>query len=95
MMPQTTYGMSACNGCHRHARVLHVVDKALFCDDCSEKSGEIDRKLSRTRSNDPVDCDFCKKRVDFDARMAVVVRECGGAVLCDGCKLLAMARQAA
>jgi hypothetical protein len=86
--------MSACNGCHRHARVLHVVDKALFCDDCSEKSNEIDRQLSRTRSSDPVACDGCSDRVDFDARMAVVVRECGGAVLCDTCKPNAMAREA-
>ena len=94
-MSQTTYGMSACNGCHRHARVLHVVDKALFCDDCSAKSNEIDRELLRTRSSDPVDCEFCKTRVAFDARMAVVVRNCGGAVLCEACKMLAMARQVA
>ena len=94
MTAQAPYGMSACNGCHRHARVLHVVDKALFCDDCSEKSEQIDKKLARTRSSDPVACDSCKKRVDFDARMAVVVRECGGAVLCDLCKPVAMARQA-
>lgn len=94
MTAPSTYALSVCNGCHRHARVLHVVDKALFCDDCSEKSDEIDRKLARTRSTDPVACDGCKKHVDFDARMAVVIRECGGAVLCELCKPVAMSRQA-
>ena len=94
MAAPSTYELSVCNGCHRRALVLHVVDKALFCDDCSAKSDEIDRKLARTRSADPVACDSCKKPVDFDARMAVVVRECGGAVLCDLCKPNAMSRQA-
>jgi len=94
MTTPTTYGMSPCAGCHRHARVLHVVDKAMFCDDCSEKSKKIDKQLAHTRSGDPVDCDGCGDRVTFDARMAVVVRECGGAVLCETCKPTAMAREA-
>lgn len=78
----------------RHAFVLRVVDGAKLCDGCAEKSAKIDRLLSRVRSSDPVDCDGCGDRVEFDARVAVVVRECGGAVLCDSCKPAAMERQA-
>lgn len=84
---------SACGGCSRHAFVLSVVDGTKLCDDCSEKSAEIDRQLARVRSCDPVDCDGCGDGVHFDARVALVVRECGGAVLCDFCKPTAMERQ--
>ena len=89
-----TYGTSACDGCKRHAFVLRVVDGAKLCDGCAEKSALIDRQLEHVRSNDPVDCDGCGDNVEFDARIAVVVRECGGAVLCDFCKPTAMERQA-
>ena len=59
-----------------------------------EKSALIDQQLARVQSSDPVDCDGCGDNVEFDARVAVVVRECGGAVLCDFCKPVAMERQA-
>ena len=94
MAHAATYGTSACDGCKRHAFVLRVVDGAKLCDGCAEKSALIDRQLSRVRSSDPVDCDGCGDHVEFDARVAVVVRECGGAVLCDFCKPVAMERQA-
>ena len=90
----STYGTSACGGCRRHAFVLRVVDGAKLCDGCAEKSAQIDRQLARVRSRDPVDCDGCGDNVEFDARVAVVVRECGGAVLCAFCKPVAMERQA-
>ena len=90
----SAYGTSACDGCKRHAFVLRAVDGAKLCDRCAEKSALIDRQLARVCSSDPVDCDGCGDNVDFDARVAVVVRECGGAVLCDFCKPSAMERQA-
>lgn len=90
----STYGTIACDGCTHHALVLRVVAGAKFCDGCAEKSALIDRKLLSVYSNDPVNCDGCGDDVTFDARTAVVVRECGGAVLCDLCKPVAMERQA-
>jgi len=80
------YRTSTCDGCKRHAFVLRVIDDAKLCDDCAEKSELIDQQLVSVRSSDPVDCDGCGDGVLFDARVAVVVRECGGAVLCDFCK---------
>jgi len=91
----STYGTAACVGCNQHAFVLRVVDGTKLCDFCADKSALIDRKLLRVRSSDPVGCDGCGVNVEFDARIAIVVRECGGAVLCDGCKPVAMDRQAA
>ena len=88
----TTYGTSACDGCRRHAFVLRVVDDAKLCEGCVEKSAIIDQQLERVQSSDPVDCDGCGDDVDFDARVAVVVRECGGAVLCDFCKPVTVER---
>lgn len=88
------YGTSACDGCKHHAFVLRVVDDSKLCDGCVEKSALIDQQLARVCSGDPVDCDGCGDRVEFDARVAVVVRECGGAVFCDFCKPAAMERQA-
>jgi hypothetical protein len=82
---QTRVGV-ACDGCGRHARVMREVDDARLCDGCVEKSARIDRQLATVASNDPVSCDGCDVGVDFDARVAVVVRECGGFVLCDRCK---------
>lgn len=76
----------ACDGCDRRARVLHIVDDARLCGGCVEKSERIDRQLATVASSDPVSCDGCDECVDFDARVAVVVRECGGAVFCDRCK---------
>jgi hypothetical protein len=78
----------ACDGCARAAFELRAVDGAKLCESCAEKSARIDRRLATTRSEDPVYCDGdgCNTRVDFDARVAVVTRECGGAVLCDHCK---------
>ena len=84
---------SACEGCKLYAFVLRVVDGAKLCDGCVEKSALIDALLASVRSEDPVDCDGCGDSVEFDARVAVVVRECGGAVLCDFCKPVAMERQ--
>lgn len=94
MERSATYGTTACDGCKRHAFVLRVVDGAKLCDGCAEKSAQIDRQLARVRPGDPVDCDGCGDNVEFDARVAVVVRECGGAVFCDFCKPAAMAREA-
>ena len=94
-MEQTqVYGTFACGGCRRHVFVLRVVDGATLCEGCVEKSERIDRQLAGVRSSDPVDCDGCGDNVEFDARVAVVARECGGAVLCDFCKPVAMERQA-
>jgi hypothetical protein len=89
----STCRTTACEGCNQHAFVLRIVDGTKLCDGCVEKSALIDRKLETVRSCDPVDCDGCGDRVTFDARIAVVVRECGGAVLCDSCKPVAMERQ--
>lgn len=86
MDPQHAYATSSCDGCQRRAFLLRVVDDAKLCDGCAQKSAEIDRQLAGTRSDDPVDCDGCGDDVDFDARVAVVVRQCGGAVLCGYCK---------
>ena len=94
MEQASTYKTSACDGCKHHKFVLRVVDGAKLCDGCAEKSALIDQQLARVRSNDPVDCDGCGDHVEFDARVAVVVRECGGAVLCDFCKPAAMERHA-
>lgn len=93
MTAVASQGTSACEGCKRYAFVLRVVDGAKLCDGCVEKSALIDEQLASVRSEDPVDCDGCGDHVDFDARIAVVVRECGGAVLCDFCKPTAMERQ--
>ena len=79
------YGSSACEGCKQHTRVLCVVDGAKLCDSCAEKSARIDRRLATTRAADPVFCDGCGDRVEFDARVAVVARECGGGILCADC----------
>jgi hypothetical protein len=76
----------ACDGCRRKAFVLRAVDGAKLCDGCAEKSERIDRQLAKVRSDDPVSCDGCGDLVDFDARVAVVARACGGGVLCDQCK---------
>ncbi len=94
MSSRATYGTFACDGCRRHAFVLRVVDGAKLCDGCTEKSARIDQQLAHVLSSDPVDCDGCGDHVDFDARVAVVARECGGAVLCDDCKSATMVREA-
>jgi hypothetical protein len=85
-LASTCVGPSGCDGCKRAAFVLHAVDGAKLCNSCAEKSARIDRRLATTRSEDPVYCDGCGDHVDFDARVAVVTRECGGVVLCDRCK---------
>lgn len=85
-MEQASTYAAACEGCARTVFELHVVDGAKFCGECVEKSARIDRRLATTRSEDPVYCDGCEERAEFDARTAVVVRECGGAVLCDRCR---------
>lgn len=90
----STYGTIACDGCCRYAFVLRAVDDAKLCEDCAKKSALIDQQLAGVQSSDPVDCDGCADRVEFDARVAIVVRECGGAVLCDLCKPIAMEREA-
>jgi hypothetical protein len=80
----------ACDGCTRTVFELHAVDGAKLCGSCAEKSARIDRRLAVTLSEDPVWCDGCDDRVDFDARIAVVTRECGGVVLCNTCKPVAI-----
>lgn len=87
-------GAFACDGCRRTTFVLNAVDDARLCDGCAEKSARIDRRLATTCSEDPVFCDGCDERLDFDARIAVVTRECGGGVLCTGCKTVAATERA-
>lgn len=90
MMTQLT----TCDGCSAPAFVLRAIDGAKLCEGCSEKSDRIDRELATTASDDPVMCDSCKDRVLFDARIAVVVRGCGGGVLCEDCKAISLERAA-
>ena len=85
---------AACEGCCRKAAALHVVDGARLCAGCVEKSARIDQQLATACSDDPVACDGCGDRVEFDARVAVVARECGGAVLCDDCKMIISSERA-
>lgn len=85
---------STCDGCSAHAFVLRAIDGAKLCDVCADKSDRIDRELATTRSEDPVVCDVCDDRVLFDARIAVVVRGCGGGVFCEDCKSISMEREA-
>lgn len=82
----TTSAIAACAGCRRREFSLIVIDGAQLCAGCAEKSARIDRKLAGLRSDNRVTCDGCSCVVDFDARVAVVARECGGAVLCEDCK---------
>jgi hypothetical protein len=81
----STYSL-ACEGCSRFVFELRVVDGAKLCGTCSDKSERIDRRLATTMSEDPVFCDGCGERAEFDARTAVVVRECGGQVFCGLCE---------
>jgi hypothetical protein len=81
-----TYPTIACDGCKRPAFELLAIDGAQLCGGCVQKSAEIDRKLENVDSHDPVACDGCNAPLDFDARVAVVIRECGGAVLCALCQ---------
>lgn len=83
-----------CEGCRRAALTFNTVDGAQLCVGCVEKSDRIDRQLATVRSDDPVNCDSCGDRVEFDARIAVVARECGGAVFCDDCKLIISSERA-
>lgn len=82
--------VSACDGCRRKAFVLRSIDGAKLCGTCSERSERIDEQLAKVRADDPVACDGCGDRVDFDAKIAVVIRECGGVVLCNPCKPVAI-----
>lgn len=74
-----------CAGCDREVSELRRVDGAMLCVTCAETSARIDQRLVGVGANDPVACDSCEGSVDFDARLAVVTRECGGVVLCDRC----------
>jgi hypothetical protein len=85
MEQAVTYG-ARCDGCARVAFELRAVDNAKLCDGCAEMSARIDRRLTTTLTEDPVFCDGCGDRVEFDARIAVVARACGGGVLCAHCK---------
>jgi len=84
-MEQMSHG-SPCEGCNLPKFELVVVDGVKLCDGCAEKSARIDRRLATTLSEDPVFCDGCGDRCAFDARTAVVVRECGGTVFCNDCR---------
>lgn len=95
MTRTATYPTIACDGCKRHTFVLRAVDGAHLCETCIQKSAEIDRRLENVDSRDPVDCDGCGDSVAFDARVAVVVRACGGAVHCDFCQPASMAAREA
>ncbi len=86
MTQVSAYGVFSCDGCSRTAPVLSMIDGAKLCDGCAEKSAQIDQLLAATHMDDPVVCDGCGDRVAFDARIAVVARECGGTVLCDDCR---------
>ncbi len=77
---------AVCDGCQQPTIDLHVVDGTRLCDGCAQKSAEIDRQLVGVCSEDLVSCDGCDEPVDFDARIAVVVRGCGGKVRCDRCE---------
>lgn len=77
--------LTRCAGCARKALVLRSVDGAQLCPTCAAASLRIDAQLAMTASGDPVACDACGVAVDFDARVAVITRECGGTVLCDRC----------
>jgi hypothetical protein len=81
-MEQARTYAALCDGCKCSAFELCTVDGAKLCAGCAETSARIDRRLVTTRAEDPVFCDGCGERAEFDARTAVVVRECGGAVLC-------------
>lgn len=81
MEQASTYGV-LCDGCARFAFELHAVDGVMLCDGCAETSARIDHRLATTLAKDPVFCDGCGERAEFDARTAAVVRECGGVVLC-------------
>jgi hypothetical protein len=77
--------VALCESCDREAPELLVVDNAKLCATCAETSARIDRLLPSVASDDPVMCDGCQRPVDFDARVALITRECGGVVLCDHC----------
>jgi hypothetical protein len=74
-----------CAGCDREVADLRRVSAAMLCGSCAETSARIDRCLVGVGADDPVACDSCAKSADFDARLAVITRECGGVVLCDRC----------
>lgn len=88
-MTETTavVAVALCEGCDREAPELLVVDDAKLCTACAETSARIDRRLAEVATDDPVACDGCAIRVDFDACLAVITRECGGVVLCDRCTI--------
>jgi hypothetical protein len=75
-----------CAGCSRPSFLLKVVDGQKLCSTCTEKAVRINREMAKTHSEDPVECDGCNVKVSFDAKVAVVIRGCGGFVLCERCK---------
>lgn len=76
---------ASCESCQRPESFLRAVSGMLLCESCADLSARIDQQLVNVASNDPVACDDCSVRVDFDARLAVITRGCGGSVLCDQC----------
>lgn len=94
-MEQSTNQAEAatCDGCEQVVFVLHAVRGTKLCDGCSALSSRIDQRLLNVAADDPVACDGCSEPVDFDARIAVVTRECGGCVLCDRCKPTAIEKE--
>lgn len=85
-MEQAAAHTSACDGCAQPTFELHVIADQKLCAPCSEASKRIARLLATTHAGDLVTCDGCKTPVAFDARRAVIERECGGGVLCEQCK---------
>jgi hypothetical protein len=70
------------------------MDGAQLCGPCAETSARIDQLLVNVSSEDLVSCDGCGDAVDYDARIALITRECGGVVVCDHCKPVAIEGEA-
>lgn len=77
--------VALCAGCDSAASDLRLVDAAMLCGSCAETSARIDQRLVGVGADDPVACDACARSVVYDARLAVITRECGVVVLCDRC----------
>jgi len=91
----TTQEVFSCDSCKRKVFSLSAIDGARLCDRCAVMSAQIDQDLIGVCADDPVTCDGCKRLVDFDARIAIITRACGGVIVCDDCKPVAIEGEAA